>query len=359
MNDDYDDEEFIDSVQFPSDINASTVAPIQYTIQRTPVIKVNDFKQHFLESLRNETPDTDAELQNVNLDLDDVRIVTEYEIFDNQIKSKVMEQLPNTQKTTTTTTTTTSTPSDDNNNITSTINTDGSIGISLPIGTLINELVQGKQSPIFDDTILVVAIYHSQRNQKMMELLVRGSQKLTSLRDKIYCLCDHIMDGNNRKSGFFFINNVFYNDKRQNENLLYSRKIIEWLNNGNRETSHLSEMLMENTTFNDLSLSLGEKYLYCHQGHCEHLMVFEELRMLNINDQQDINLYPIIKYQSKLRRRKCKVCDIYPAKYVTYGDPNVPESPYFFCDECYRAFHYSKEGFLLYSSFQVYPYYHE
>ena len=48
----------------------------------------------------------------------------------------------------------------------------------------------------------------------MAQYVVLGSQKLTALRDRMYCLADHILDGPETRSSFMFIENVFYNDLR-------------------------------------------------------------------------------------------------------------------------------------------------
>ncbi|EGC34328.1 hypothetical protein DICPUDRAFT_35181 [Dictyostelium purpureum] len=209
------------------------------------------------------------------------------------------------------------------------------------------------------EVILQVSIYHPIRPRKTFEFLVLGSTKLSELRDKIYCLSDHVLDASQRKSGFFFINNTFYNDTRIPENYIYSKFILDWLNEKNRATHQLKEKKMEDTYFRDLKISLGEKYLYCHQGSCEHFIVFEQLRMVNERDEPDPKKYPLILFQMKHRRRKCRVCEIYPAKYVTLGDQYCDETPFFYCDECYKGFHYTKGGILLYSNYQVFQYYHE
>eukprot|EP01132_Coremiostelium_polycephalum_P004059 gene4059-5081_t len=224
---------------------------------------------------------------------------------------------------------------------------------------LIDDVNDPSQLVPLTEVILSVSIYHPNKNLKTMEILVLGSQRLTELRDKIYCLSDTILDGHTRKSGYFFINNTFYNDTRNENNILYSKNIISWLKKNDRDVSEYKESVMDVTTFDMLQISIGEKYVYCHQGNCEHIIVFEQLRLVNKNDQRLISKYPIIQFQMKLRRRKCKVCEIYPAKFVTIGDKMVDETPYFFCEECYRAFHYTKEGVLLYSNYQVFPYYHE
>jgi hypothetical protein len=50
------------------------------------------------------------------------------------------------------------------------------------------------------------------------------------------------------------------------------------------------------------------------------------------------------------------VCDLFPAKFVTYGDRLAHENPFFYCEQCYREFHFSREEQLLYNDFQVYGY---
>jgi snRNA-activating protein complex subunit 3 len=71
------------------------------------------------------------------------------------------------------------------------------------------------------------------------------------------------------------------------------------------------------------------------------------------------NAYPLHIFQTKIKRKKCKICDIYPARFITYGDKLAEENPFYYCEKCYRPFHYNHEGKLLYSEFEVYQYYHE
>lgn len=46
-------------------------------------------------------------------------------------------------------------------------------------------------------------------------------------------------------------------------------------------------------------------------------------------------------------------------RWVTYKDKQSSNNPSFYCDICYRQFHYSHEGKLLYNDFEVFRYYHE
>jgi snRNA-activating protein complex subunit 3 len=78
------------------------------------------------------------------------------------------------------------------------------------------------------------------------------------------------------KSGFIFIEGTFYNDYRDPANHDNSFVIREWA------TSHKLgpfEMdVMEKTKFEDLTVRLGYPYVYQHQGNCEHLIVFSDVR---------------------------------------------------------------------------------
>lgn len=78
--------------------------------------------------------------------------------------------------------------------------------------------------------------------------------------------------------------------------------------------------------------------------------------MKHDGDVQNAVAYPLRPFQGKTRRRKCRVCELYPAVYVTYGDKLASENPFFWCEECYRPMHYRADGTLLYDDFQVYEY---
>jgi snRNA-activating protein complex subunit 3 len=48
----------------------------------------------------------------------------------------------------------------------------------------------------------------------------------------------------------------------------------------------------------DLTLRIGYPYIYMHQGHCEHLMIFTDLRLMNVNDVHELEDYPIRVYDA-------------------------------------------------------------
>ena len=174
--------------------------------------------------------------------------------------------------------------------------------------------------------------------------MVLSDQRLVELKDKVYCPRDYAIetdfsaDPNQfdrlkilvslvintfyihgvvqeppspSKSGYLFINDVFYNDRRHPESQDYSRfyilllfivycccllfivvvyclllccsVIIDWSNDDKRqkESPRLNQFIsldMSSVSFTDLSLRLGYPYLYCHHGNCEHIMIFNDIR---------------------------------------------------------------------------------
>ena len=238
-----------------------------------------------------------------------------------------------------------------------------------------------------DEIVLAVEFYHNQRkHDKMQEFLVLGSQPLTALRDRLYCLTDEIAKKSDldTKSSYFLIEDVFYNDMRDPDAKDYSQPILQWaresretterwnrdLGNNPRavipaihsETENLPNFTakcMEDTRFSDFQLRIGAQYLYCHQGDCKHIIVIRDIRLAHSKDVQDMAAYPVLKWHARVRHRKCTICNIYQARKVTYEDKLAPACPTFFCEQCYYLLHYDKSGCLLYNDFKVFDYYHE
>lgn len=64
---------------------------------------------------------------------------------------------------------------------------------------------------------------------------------------------------------------------------------------------------MANIKIKDLTMRLGQPYVFMHIGNCEHLVIFTDLKTLHPTDSQDLAEYPILlcdKYNSP----KCCVC---------------------------------------------------
>ncbi|KAF9592167.1 hypothetical protein IFM89_012661 [Coptis chinensis] len=242
----------------------------------------------------------------------------------------------------------------------------------------------------YPQVILCVQVYKMSKIWvKTQEFLVLGSQMLSELRDQIYCLTDHLMQkaGEHDPSGYFLIEDVFCNDKRDPSAIDYSDPIFEWLRKskdeacekwecilsgelqqkqrallGHATTPHLPQFKavdMHKIRFCDLWFRVGAGYLYCHQGDCKHILVIRDMRLIHPEDVQNRAAYPVLTFQHKNRFRKCSVCKVYRASKVTVDDKWAQENPCYFCDNCYYLLHYTEDGSLLYHEFTVYDYHHE
>ncbi|KAL0487741.1 snRNA-activating protein complex subunit SRD2 [Acrasis kona] len=377
----------------------------EHIAQDCPLLDVRVFRRTWQQCLArerdliNRTLELDTSESDPFLDATDLKITTNYDI----IEAAIVKELERTEESDKKFN---STPPEVNNTIDFTniptvmsINTGGSSLKSLSdVNKLLNSNLISKKEPNYitpsmmysnvvrdpqtgqalrgdipsDELVIKVALFHPETNTKTQEFLVRASQKLTELRDVLYCLSDHTLDGPDTRSGYFFIENRFYSDMRDAGNLDYSKQLIEWMNdeklkiykkNVGGVRSGLQNVpseskRMEEASFYDLQLRLHERYVYCHQGNCMHYIVFTEMRLVNDLDNDNAFAYPIRTFQAKIRRRKCGVCDIYPSQWVTYKDKYTADEPSFFCDTCYRKLHYDDEGKLLYS-YEVFRYYHE
>ena len=108
---------------------------------------------------------------------------------------------------------------------------------------------------------------------------------------------------------------------------------------------------MEGVQLKDISIQLGYPYLFLHYGNCEHILVFTELRTFHPELDSMIRAeYPVTLYQLHQRKKKCKICDIYSAAWITIDDPLAPENPCFFCRDCYRSVHTNFLGNPIYSA---------
>ncbi|KAG3287286.1 snRNA-activating protein complex subunit 3 [Ictidomys tridecemlineatus] len=224
---------------------------------------------------------------------------------------------------------------------------------------------------ILSVNILYPVIFHKHKEHKPYQTMqVLGSQKLTELRDSICCVSDLQIGGEFSntpdqapehiskdlyKSAFFYFEGTFYNDKRYPECRDLSRTIIEWSESHDRGYGKFQTARMEDFTFNDLNIKLGFPYLYCHQGDCEHVVVITDIRLVHYDDCLDRTLYPLLTKKHWLWTRKCFVCKMYTARWVTNSDSFAPEDPCFFCDVCFRMLHYDSEGNKL-GEFLAYPY---
>jgi len=214
-----------------------------------------------------------------------------------------------------------------------------------------------------DEKVLVVELFHPTRLSRTEEFKVLGSQSLLALRRAIYCVTDCKVSPECRRSACFFINDAFYTDTSHEGYTDYSAVLKQ--NGVGGSSANCPTRPMVDVTFNDLSIRLGERYVYLHAGGCAHFMIFGTIRLLHTpSDSLSASSYPERTFCRRPRLRRCAVCDVRSAKRVTYNDRLCPENPTFFCDPCFHKLHYSKpndagEMQALYTDFEVYKYWHE
>ncbi|XP_044359066.1 snRNA-activating protein complex subunit isoform X2 [Triticum aestivum] len=242
---------------------------------------------------------------------------------------------------------------------------------------------------VYPEAILCVEIYERRHGSvKNQEFLVLGSQLLTDLKDNIYCSTNKLMELNklHNHSGFFLIEDTFYNDTRHYSAVDYSKPIVDWLDNSSDEVAEKWDAIssgvlkkrqkdllkglnisnvpefksadMQSTYFSDLHFRLGAGYLYCHQGNCKHTFVIRDMRLIHPEDTQNQAEYPLMTFHMQRRFQKCSVCQIYLATKMTVDDKWAPNNPCYFCKQCYYLLHYKEDDSLLYHH-TVYDYFQE
>lgn len=161
------------------------------------------------------------------------------------------------------------------------------------------------------------------------------------------------------KSGFLFINGkTFCNDLRHEESVDYSAPIISWIAERaerRKRFPNISAVSMENCRFDNFNWKFNHPNIILHHGSCAHLLVLREIRCSRSIPSKEI----VLSVQRKIKKRRCSVCDLIPAYWITFNDENVALNPCYFCEDCYREFHYDKQGNLVYENFEVYRYFYD
>ncbi|XP_076443778.1 snRNA-activating protein complex subunit 3-like [Babylonia areolata] len=243
--------------------------------------------------------------------------------------------------------------------------------------SLKREMIPDEKLVPHPNVVITVKVYRTRISTTFLPkgevFEVLGTQTLTELKDAISCMKDDAIAGefssypnlpnerltpakNIYKSGMFFIENVFYNDMREPDNRDYSAPILKWAVEKQHENLDLFRTAkMEDTLFMDLNIQLGVPYLYQHQGHCEHIIVFTDIRLLHCDDPQDVTLYPYLLSETVNKRTVCRSCQMDSARWVVYDSPLTPDSPCFLCHSCFTLLHYDSNGQKV-CSFRAYMY---
>ncbi|KAI9206980.1 snRNA-activating protein of 50kDa MW C terminal-domain-containing protein [Polychytrium aggregatum] len=204
-----------------------------------------------------------------------------------------------------------------------------------------------RRSPTTDvggELALSVTVYHpsSSLSEPMSRFLVLGRQPLTDLRDAIQCSSDRHGQAL-AKSGYFFIEGIFYNDMRCPGALDYSKNIIDWMHE-QEGRQPLVARSMDGVRIDQLTIRLRCPYLYAHQGNCEHVLIFDSVRVVSGDMPRDAQDYPVVVFTTRPRHPGCYGCEKSPARWISYDDIHADRNPFMWCDHCFNHFHFNANG---------------
>ncbi|KAI6228935.1 Small nuclear RNA-activating complex polypeptide 3 [Aphelenchoides fujianensis] len=187
-----------------------------------------------------------------------------------------------------------------------------------------------------------------------VKLQVRGDMPLAKLREKIFCQADFwcgledTQDASDQSnyfmnrfpSAYMFIHDTFYIDQSHPNARDITNTAREYMKRKQVFGEHHVKDL-NTTKIIDLKLRLGHPYLFLHQGHCEHLMIFTDLRLMHVNDVQDLKDYPVRLYDV-IQPFSCCACKEENAAYVITESDRMAANPAYMCQTCFRSFHYDR-----------------
>jgi hypothetical protein len=259
---------------------------------------------------------------------------------------------------------------------------------------LSRDILENSTETLEPNVILTISIYaRNKPGIRTQTFDVLASTYLTEFRARIACLSERVImrQGHPRSSSpglnvpgtdsppptehlfplYFFIEGTFYSDVSNPATRDLSLPIRMWINADSDRKRFFGPCAMRalhETTWLDIPLRLGRPYSFVHCGRCEHYIVIEQLRLDHPFDHAQISRWGVPTeersgiielYHLRRKRRKCRICDLGYACWVTINDRLGNDNPCAFCHECYIALHYNENGTLIYNDFKVYPYIHD
>lgn len=233
----------------------------------------------------------------------------------------------------------------------------------LQVGTMIqlapNEVTGLSMAMSSNEMVLVVKIFEpfkymsgARKTPKIgQEIRLLGSHYLSVLRDNIRCYDAPLLDVSedphrdvpvqNHDSSFIFVDDTFYNDGRNPENLDYSEVIRNWATKKS-EFRPLHKDSMESTLLQDLHFKVGYPYVFQHFGNCEHLIMFTDVRLVTRKEVQQRLGFPMV-LNATSRQVYCFICGLNEAIFVIQGSTEHIQDPSQICEHCLLTLHY-KDG---------------
>jgi snRNA-activating protein complex subunit 3 len=207
------------------------------------------------------------------------------------------------------------------------------------------------------EVLLTVVLMQANRDVRMLEFDVLASQTLCDVVDMFDCPSSrNALALPECRNQMMYIEGTFYDDTRHAGALRYSEPLVAWLRQCGESVAHNVDLVachearvadMQSATLLDLTLRLHAPYLYVHQGDCAHVFAFAALRLACESDPPRRSAYPRLVARKVPVERRCAICEIYPARFVTVADKWAPDDPCLFCEKCYQPLHYDEHGELL------------
>lgn len=111
------------------------------------------------------------------------------------------------------------------------------------------------------------------------------------------------------------------------------------------------------TRLENLNIVIGKPYIFRHLEHCDHMIVFNDLRLWGPDLPQHQSSYPLRIFMQKFKRRFCQACNQKYAIILTFFDRISDTDINSFCQQCYDNLHLDENGLYRDQSFYIFPYY--
>lgn len=118
----------------------------------------------------------------------------------------------------------------------------------------------------------------------------------------------------------------------------------------NFKTANMSDVKLK-----DLKIKLGYPYVYQHQGNCEHLVVFTDMRLLRADEQLQSTKYPYVLSCNNINRIFCMMCTVSVAQFTITECDRLLTKYNCLCKKCVLAYNY-RDGKKI-GTFKLYPFY--
>ncbi|TNN07475.1 snRNA-activating protein complex subunit 3 [Schistosoma japonicum] len=206
-------------------------------------------------------------------------------------------------------------------------------------------------------------------------LVLLSKQNLTVLRDAIKCPQDKVWLGDCSEaldvpelhvsadklytSSYFFIEGKFYDDLRNANSKSLGQEVIQWAKSKRELVScgPFTSSPMESITLENLAVCIGKPYFFVHQGNCEHMIIFSDIRLVDRDSCQSESSFPMLTGRCSARILHCFACRRLACRWiVTECRTILPVDPCPICDVCIRLLLYTADGKKIDPHFRVLMY---